>query len=240
MKHYLSFGGGVNSVALHLLMIQEKFDFEAVFVNHGTDWPETYEYFEIFQDYLKTNGHRPVTVLFPNVQGYDNLYDYALRKRIIPFIYPRWCTSDFKVKVVNKYIEKPCFMHLGIAAEESKRAKIGTHKGIENRWLLLEYDIDRDGCKKLIEKAGLPVPIKSGCFICPFQRPSQFRELRMKHPDLFCKASLLEEVKNDRRKEEGKSKFSLHPSGKTLESLVDENQTQLFEIDEYPPCQCML
>ena len=31
MKHYLSFGGGVNSVALYLLMKKLNMDFEAVF-----------------------------------------------------------------------------------------------------------------------------------------------------------------------------------------------------------------
>lgn len=35
MKNYLSFGGGVNSVALYLLMEDMGIEFEAVFVNHG-------------------------------------------------------------------------------------------------------------------------------------------------------------------------------------------------------------
>lgn len=49
MKKYLSFGGGVNSVAMMLMLLDQKDDFEAIFVDHGTDWPETYEYFEMFQ-----------------------------------------------------------------------------------------------------------------------------------------------------------------------------------------------
>jgi len=49
MKNYLSFGGGVNSVALYLYLLDQKVEFEAVFVDHGTDWPETYDYVEMFK-----------------------------------------------------------------------------------------------------------------------------------------------------------------------------------------------
>ena len=39
MMNYLSMGFGVNSVALYLLMQDLGMEFEAVFVNHGGDWP---------------------------------------------------------------------------------------------------------------------------------------------------------------------------------------------------------
>lgn len=51
MKNYLSFGGGVNSVAMYLIMLDDGMipgdstnGFEAVYVDHGGDWPETLEY----------------------------------------------------------------------------------------------------------------------------------------------------------------------------------------------------
>ncbi|RLC23031.1 MAG: hypothetical protein DRH93_08360 [Deltaproteobacteria bacterium] len=56
MKNYLSFGGGVNSVAMMLLLLDQKAEFEAIFVDHETDWPETYEYFDMFQKWLKDHG----------------------------------------------------------------------------------------------------------------------------------------------------------------------------------------
>jgi len=42
MKEYLSFGAGVNSVALYLLLQEKGIDFEAIFVNHETDLPEDF------------------------------------------------------------------------------------------------------------------------------------------------------------------------------------------------------
>lgn len=230
MKHYLSFGGGVNSVALYLLMEQLGMDFEAVFVDHGGDYPETYEYLDYF------SSIRPLSVLQAKVRrkkdnkSWDSIVDFCLDRNVIPQQYPRWCTVDWKKDQVNRYVEKPCFMHIGIDAGESHRAKINSSSGIESRWLLIEQGIDRQGCIDLIKRHGLRVPPKSGCYICPFQSDSQLKSLRMNHPDLFCTLMKLE--KN---------------SGRTLKKGVSsfrrtENNYSLFSdmIYEYPPCECGL
>ncbi|MBT4177742.1 MAG: phosphoadenosine phosphosulfate reductase family protein [Candidatus Marinimicrobia bacterium] len=178
MKNYLSFGGGVNSVAMMLMLLDQKEKFEAIFVDHGTDWPETYEYFEIFQGWLKDHGHKPITVLEPMVTGFKNLYDYFYHYQMVPSFMYRICSDKFKVRVVNKYTEKPCFMYIGFDTGEEKRARISSNKGTDNRFPLLENNISRDGCKKIIIEHGLPVPMKSGCYICPYQSKPQWEELR--------------------------------------------------------------
>ena len=245
MKKYLSFGGGVNSVAMMLLLIGHKEDFEAIFVDHETDWPETYEYFEMFQGWLEDHGNKKITVLKPEYKRekdkiFNSLYDFSLYRAIVPSQRVRWCTANFKVDPIHKYVETPCFMLLGIDFGEIKRARISTNNGIENRFPLIEHEITRDGCKKIITDHGLPVPMKSGCYICPFQRADQWRELRMKHPELFCKAQELERKNMDYRKSKGKPIMYLSASRKSLRSLVDEDQGNLFEQDNYPPCLCGL
>ena len=169
MKNYLSMGFGVNSVALYLLMQDLGMEFEAVFVNHGGDWPETYEY----ADYFIGTG-RPVTVLKPDVgtvEGvrFDNLIGWFQHRKLLPSRKNRVCTDRFKVQVLKKYQKTPCTVHIGYAADEAHRAKIYSDKGVEHRWLLIEHDIDRQGCIDLIKNHGLMVPRKSGCYICPFQ-----------------------------------------------------------------------
>ena len=102
MRNYLSFGGGVNSVAMHLYLLEHGKehgigDFEAVFVDHGTDWPETYEYLNMFQDRLKKRGHKPVTVLKPSVRigkginaaDFDDVYKYAHEAKTFPSRVPQ-------------------------------------------------------------------------------------------------------------------------------------------------------
>jgi hypothetical protein len=237
MHNYMSYGGGVNSVAMYLLLAGEGSEFEPIFVNHGTDYPETYEYFEMFSEWIDRRGYPAITVLRPA----ETLYDYSMKFRMVPSMMNRWCTRIFKLDLINGYIATPCFQNIGIDWGERKRAKISTNKGVENRYPLIEHEIDREGCKEIIRKAGLPVPMKSGCFICPYQRVAQWKYLRREHPDLFCRASELERINIEYRKECGKKPLYLNQWPKaTLGSIVDEKQMRLFEVDEYPPCACGL
>jgi len=239
MRKYLSFGGGVNSVALHLMLLEQGDDFESVFVNHGTDWPETYDYVAGFQWWLKKNGHKPITILRPKGK-HRTVLEECQAYSMVPHMRSRWCTVQFKVKVCHSYYQKPCFQYIGFDFGEANRAKISIENGVENRWPLIENEIDREGCKRIIISHGLPVPIKSGCFICPMQRIKQWKELRMKHPELFCVAEQIEQANIDYAIKKGKKPMTLSQSKRRLRSIVEESQGKLFEMDEYPPCECGL
>jgi len=234
MKNYLSFGGGVNSVAMYLYLMDQGVDFEAVFVDHGTDWPETYDYVDMFKEKY------PLTILKPEYQGHSNLYDYSWFRRMVPSRYPRWCTANFKIKVLEKYYKPPCFVCIGIDAGESHRAKLHTDGGVEHRYPLIEGGINRAECKEIIKRHVLPVPMRSGCYICPYQTRGQWIELRRKHPCLFQDAVALEARNNEYMAEKGKGEFWLSPKKMSLSAIVSENQSKLWAEDEYPPCECGL
>ena len=235
MKNYLSFGGGVNSVAMYLHLKDEAVEFEAIFVDHGTDRPETYEYVDMF-----ISKGNPITILKPLVQGFDNLYEFCWFKKFIPDLRRRWCTDKFKIRPIYKYVEKPCFCMLGIDFGEAHRARLSLRNGVENRFPLIEAEIDREGCKKIIKAHGLPVPRKSGCYICPFQRRGDWKDLRRTRPDLFCKAEQLENRKAEALKKAGKKVYYISPTNVPLKTVVDERQAKLWADEEYPPCECML
>ena len=138
--------------------------------------------------------------------------------------------------------KKPCFVHVGIDAGEAHRARMsGPEKGMEQRYILIEEQIDRDGCKNIIQKKGLRLPEKSGCFICPFQKKHQWKQLRRQHPELFCKAQKMEKRYVERRKKEGKEPLFMIGDA-PIEILIDEKQLCLpgLEEIEYPPCECGL
>lgn len=245
MKNYLSFGGGVNSVALYLLLEQQGINFEAVFVDHGGDWPETYEYV----DYFISTG-RPVTILHPKAGTrekvtFSNIVDYLEFKKILPSKNKkkRFCTDRFKISPFNKYAITPCFVFIGFASDEADRAQMSSTKGIEYRWPLIEQDVTRQGCIEIIRGAGLVVPRKSGCYICPFQGRAEYQELRMAHPDLFCRAIKMEKAQNSRVKKDGTPWKEYYLAGSfPLSQLVNDKQRALpgLEEIEYPPCQCGL
>ena len=239
MRSYLSFGGGVNSVAMLLMLHEQKEDFEAVFVNHGTDWPETYEYLEMLQGWLEKKGLPKITVLKPNVTGFDNLYEYCWEKKLIPSRQFRWCSDKFKINVLHKYCEPPAFSLIGFGVDEMGRAKISVAKGFENRYPLIEQGVTRRKCKDIIKSHGLPVPIKSACFICFNQKPHEWKKLRRVHPDLFCKAEQLENREGELRMSRGKKPLFICKTA-PLSAIIDAKQERLWVTDEYPPCNCML
>ena len=245
MKRYLSFGGGVNSTAL-LLMLRDDpqyDDVEAVFVNHGCDYPETYEYV----DYLRKVGYA-ITEIRPDFRGFDDLYDYCIDARIVPTRFMRWCTQNFKIKPLHDYFETPCEVFIGIDADEERRAKDSAVDGMTNRFQLIEQGIGRQGCIDIIEAHGLRVPPKSGCYICPFQRRSQWVELNQAHPELWCKAIGLERVNIEAQSERRPGDEPMYLADKPLDSIVrakdargryaDDDQLDLF--DDRRPCQCGL
>ena len=179
----------------------------------------------------------PLTIIKPD---YGIIYDYCWKYKMVPAIYPRWCTGRFKIFPFNDYVEKPCFKLLAFSTDEAKRAKISVNDGIEHRFPLLENEISRDGCKKIIKDHGLPIPHRSKCYICRYQTISEWKELRMVHPDLFCKVEQLEQRNIEYRISIGKKPMFLSPKKARLRSIVDEDQGKLFERDEYPPCNCFL
>jgi hypothetical protein len=239
MRNYLSFGGGVNSVAMMLLLLDEGVEFEAVYVDHECDWPETNEYIRMLQEKY------PITIIQPEYKKrgitFNNLYDYCLAAKIIPLRQIRWCTAKFKVNPLHRYFKKPCFVMLGIDAGEAHRAKLSSDKGMENRFPLIERDINRQDCIEIIKSHGLPIPMKSGCWFCPFQRIGELKKLRHIHPELFCKAVELEKISLDYALRKGRSiANSTLIKPKTLTEWINERDTYLFDDMAYPPCQCGL
>jgi len=193
MKKYLSHGMGVNSTALMLLLKDEGTEFESVFVNHGGDYPETYEYIT----YLRKRGFK-ITEISPNVEGrYGSLYDFCFDKQIIPFRRFRWCSEKFKVIPFLNYIETPCICYLGFDTGEKKRAirrkpKHKKEKDIIYKYPLIDAKMNREDCINLIKAKNLKIPSKSGCFFCPFMKRSEIRAMFLNHHDLYEKAKLLE------------------------------------------------
>jgi 3'-phosphoadenosine 5'-phosphosulfate sulfotransferase (PAPS reductase)/FAD synthetase len=235
MKNILSYGGGVNSTACIVLWDQGLLNYdEALYVDHGCDWPETRAYVQMMAKRF------PITILTPQTEGFSNLYEYAKYRNMIPSRRLRWCTDKFKVSTINAYVERPCFSLIGFSTDEAHRAKMSTENGIENRFPLLELEIDRDGCKQIIKDYGLPVPIKSGCWFCPFQRIGQWKKLRRIHPELFCKAQQLENNQIQARKKRGLGPLLLASKTKRLGDVVKQKNMKLWESEEYPPCECSL
>jgi len=235
----LSFGAGVNSTALAILVINMGWRGEIVMSDTGCEYPETYCYIDYFErEWLQPRGFEVVRIRQTKYKGGLPLLECCEAAAMIPLAAVRWCTSEYKVKPMNRYSAGRENM-IGIAADEAHRQGDAIRP-------LVEAGVTRKGCIDIIEAEGLDVPQKSGCYICPFQRNNQWRMLWERHPGLFERAMLLEE--GTKRRKGGHWHATLDPSGKiTLRQrlLAYESQMVLPEIDmdgllRYQPCICTL
>jgi len=192
--HVLSYGGGVNSVALMVLLLRERMPLdEVVFADTGGEVPETYSYLEVTRRYLEPHGIPFTTV---SKTG-PNLYENAWRRRVLPSAIWRWSTRDYKVRPIMRHYRSLGKQHinqyLAIAYDEIERMKDSRVDSVTNLYPLIERRITRADCVALIQDAGLALPPKSSCFFCPFGSLDRWRWLYETHPDLYAKAMALEE-----------------------------------------------
>jgi len=110
----------------------------------------------------------------------------------------RGCTDKAKIKPIRAYLR----IHaadgdaelLGIDAGESHRAKSHPDDNRPKLYPLVDLGIDRSGCLNILKHAGLPPPVKSGCWHCPFMRVAEVRDLYHKEPEKFARIAELERI----------------------------------------------
>ena len=192
-RHILSFGCGVNTAALMILLVRKRLPFdEAVFADTGGELPETYAYLETARKFLSRHGV-PLTVVRSTA---GTLYDTCLRRRVTPSKMWRWSTRDFKVTPIHRYygsLGVHVNEYLGIAFDEVERMKASKEPYITSLFPLVDLKVTREGCIQIIRRARLPVPVKSGCYFCPFNNIERWKAISATHPELYDRAIALEE-----------------------------------------------
>ena len=201
MITYLSLGAGVDTTAISLMPdIMDQVDF-ALFADTGGENPETYDYIE---KYLKPHFqeiHKPLVIVRgqENVNGepVTNMEQAYLGWKMIPVRFMRHCTDKWKIRPMHRYLtenypNETLRVVIGFAYDERLRANTTRWSGQVTWYPLIEKKMTRDDCERYIMRQGYPVPPKSGCFYCPFQRLDQWKQLRVNHPDLWERAIQLE------------------------------------------------
>lgn len=182
MKQVLSFGGGVQTTALAILVAQGEVEVdEVVFADTGGEKPETYWYMESYTLPLLTEVGIPFATVRCNPR---NLVEHCSHYRSIPSVSHRWCSAQKKVQPILDYIGHDGLMLIGFSADESHRANRAREKW-RRAFPLLERGITGVDCQRIISEYGWPVPVKSSCFFCPFQSWVEWNWLKLNHPELI-------------------------------------------------------
>jgi hypothetical protein len=193
MKYILSYGGGVNSTALMAILVKEKYPLdEVVFADTGAERPETYRYLRFARSFLKK--HRLNLRVLRSKNG--NLLDTCRKRKVIPSMIWRWSTRDYKITPIYAYyrsLQAHINQYIGIASDEIDRMKDSFADYVTNIYPLVDLEMNREDCVRVIREAGLPIPTKSGCFFCPFNTIERWHDIYTKQRPLYIKAMRLEE-----------------------------------------------
>jgi len=242
----LLLGAGVNSTALLVLKAQGKVDFDlAIFADTGGENPKTYRYIEeVIKPYC--DQHR-IKLVMVRKEGLT-LYEHHWNDKLIPLRMYRSCTDKFKKRVIKQYLlrnygKETIIQLIGFCRGEEKRAANNECNAISP---LIEMGIDREGCKKIIQDASLPIPIKSGCFFCPHQPMKSWLNLLKDDPELYAKAEELEKHGTNYPKLFLPYDYSLESLRKLVEAMKgdpkkEQKQKALFsympKTDTCPMCE---
>ena len=192
-SYILSYGGGVNTTALMIYLIKKRLPLdEAVFADTGGELPETYRNVDLARSYLAKHGI-PLRIVKSNN---GTLLETCERRRVIPSQLWRWSTRDYKVRPIHRYYKSlgsQVVEYLGIAYDEIERVKASREAKVTSLFPLVDARMTRDDCIRLIAKEGFPMPIKSGCYFCPFNNEERWQYIWRNHRSRYLKATELEE-----------------------------------------------
>lgn len=239
MRHILALSGGKDSTALAIYMAHQypEIPMEYVFTDTDRELPEIYTFLDELEARLGITIHR--------INDYGRGFDYYLPhwNYFLPGKRSRWCTKHLKIRPMERFCKQqlPATVYIGIRAdEEASRGNYGLAvEGITYRYPFREDGLVLEDIWRLWQDAELTLPAfyawrtTGGCYMCPWQRESEWLGLQKHHPALFAQAVKEEKHATASSADGHATTWSL--SRKPLLKMLDEyeRQSQLFPDYEF-------
>ena len=199
------YGGGTNSTALLIECVNRNIKVDVIlFADTGGEKPHTYAYIKTFNKWLLDHNMPEITVVkYKNKHGdLLTLEQDCLNRNSLPALAYgfKTCSQRFKGapqdKFMNNYQPAKDYWDtgrritklIGFDANESHRIKDYSDKKYTVEYPLVDWDMGREECVEIIEKAGLCQTGKSACFFCPATKQTEIRQLKATYPELAKRA----------------------------------------------------
>lgn len=205
----LSYGGGIDTVALITLVLEGRLPRPETIVMADTarERQATWDYLdEVVQPALARVGLR-VEIAPHDLSAVDLIADNG--DLLIPVFtetgkLPTFCSSKWKQRVVRRWLrargygpERPIIEWLGFNLDEVQRLRKSDVAWIERQYPLCvmpETRMRRHEAILQIERHGWPLPPSSACWMCPNRNDETWLEMKRNEPEDFAKAAKLERV----------------------------------------------
>ena len=198
LKTVWSCGGGVDSTAIAVLICQGKLpkpDY-AIMTDHGYDPDYVWEYvYNILMPNLQKVGVKLNIIESKQYTNTTLINSSGLLK--IPAFYQdkegksakgrTFCSTDWKLRPALKWLREQRLKRIsnwiGIAADESQRARWSTLRWIIYEYPLIDLNLTRQDCIDLIKDAGWSLPERSSCVFCPQKTLKEWQRIKEQFPD---------------------------------------------------------
>lgn len=196
MKNILAFGGGVDSTALLLILLEGHPHISpvdaVVFADPGAEWPETYQNIERAKSACEKAGIEFVTVRKGECSGTgsrETITEWITRLGVVPLLPggSHVCSLKFKGEVMQRWAEQrfpgeDITWYVGIEADEEKRSKRFTVRSTGKKtrhsfaYPLQFLGMTRADCIEYLRESGWGEVHKSSCVFCPFMQEDEIKE----------------------------------------------------------------
>jgi hypothetical protein len=211
---HIANGVGVDSTAMLVGLVKRGIRPNYIlFADTGSEKPETYGYIAVINEFLRREGFPETQVVkyLPKEMHYTTLEEDCTTKGLLPSLAygGKSCSIKWKIGAQRTFLRelpevkagwkqgKKVLTYVGYDAgpKDSRRGKdLEPNDKYREEYPLREWGWDRMRCRMEILSVGLPVPIKSACFMCPATSPEELVWLHYQHPDLFMRALHLEQL----------------------------------------------
>lgn len=203
MVKVLNYGGGIQTVAMCLLVLRGVLPRpdHIVCADTGREVQSTWDYLRdhigprLAEIGLKVEivDHDLARVdLYPSSGPWPLLPAYTATGKL-----RGWCSGEWKRDPIRRWLRargvRTATNWIGYTLDERRRLPDKPDTGPWRRvYPLMDLMLTRSDCEGVILDAGLPLPSKSACFMCPHRTNEEWRHVRDNHPDQWRQAIALD------------------------------------------------
>jgi len=197
MPKILSFGGGVQSTALAILIAQGKIECDAiVFCDTGFEQSIVFDFLK--QHTLKILEAAKIPFFIAKAEDFSGMLngESTFGNFLLPPFFhgdgkdqdaisrqPAYCSSKWKGDTFKRFLakqfkEKSYEVMMGFSTDEMHRAgRMKSSKKYQYKFPLLNLRMNRGDCVALVERTFNAPPPRSSCYFCPNHTQHEWREV---------------------------------------------------------------
>jgi hypothetical protein len=243
-KKFISFSGGVESSAMCVLFGSKA---DAIFCDTGFEHQEIYKRIEIVEKFIQ-KFHRKnfkVHIIKPKAKlhdiEFDNLPDYIREAKFYPSWNSRYCTYEFKIKPIDKFLEQykdegvELMIGLNIDEIEMRTGNHGNKEFVKYSYPLADNNFTREKCKTILKYANLlpqfPAYMqRGGCIGCYYKSKKEYVAMALINPKEF---EIVEKLENDIQDQ--RDKFYTILDKISMKQIRENALTMMFNAEEMYP-----